>query len=71
MATAEHAPDTVMAFSVDTLSIAVSGRAVVVGIPAAVRESFLNGMWDATGLLLDRFDDVRAVAAELPYVKGF
>ena len=27
--------------------------------------------WDATGLLLDRFDEVRAVAAELPYVKGF
>ena len=31
-------------------------------IPSGVREALLNGHWDATGLLLDAFDDVRAVA---------
>ena len=40
-------------------------------MPAAVRESLLSGQWDATGLLLDQFDDVHKTAAALPYVKGF
>ncbi len=40
-------------------------------LPDAVREVFLSGSWDATGLLLDRFDEVEAVAKKLPYVSGF
>jgi hypothetical protein len=39
-------------------------------MPAAAREAFLDGSWDATGLLLERFDEVEAVAARLPYVSG-
>jgi hypothetical protein len=39
-------------------------------LPAAAREAFLDGSWDATGLLLERFEDVEAVAAKLPYVTG-
>jgi 3-isopropylmalate/(R)-2-methylmalate dehydratase small subunit len=39
-------------------------------LPAAARESFLDGTWDATGLLLDRFEEVEAVAKRLPYVSG-
>jgi hypothetical protein len=31
----------------------------------------MTGEWDATGLLLDRYDEVRAVAARLPYLRGF
>ena len=40
-------------------------------IPAAARESFLAGTWDATALLLDRFEDVERTARRLPYVAGF
>ena len=40
-------------------------------LPAAARESFLEGTWDATGLLLDRFEEVEAVAHRLPYVTGW
>ena len=40
-------------------------------MPPAARESFLNGTWDATGLLLDRFEEVEAVAKRLPYVNGW
>jgi hypothetical protein len=36
-----------------------------------MRESFLEGSWDATGLLLDRFEEVEAVAHQLPYVSGW
>jgi hypothetical protein len=32
-----------------------------------VLEAFATGAWDTTGMLLDRFDDVRATAKRLPY----
>ena len=39
-----------------------------INLPAAARDGFLDGTWDATGLLLDRYEEVEAVAARLPYV---
>jgi 3-isopropylmalate/(R)-2-methylmalate dehydratase small subunit len=39
-----------------------------IDMPAAARDGFLDGSWDATGLLLDRYEEVEAVAARLPYV---
>jgi 3-isopropylmalate/(R)-2-methylmalate dehydratase small subunit len=44
---------------------------LAVSLPAAARESFLEGTWDATALLLDRYEEVEAVAARLPYVSGW
>jgi len=32
-----------------------------------VLEAFATGAWDTTGMLLDRFDDVRDTAKRLPY----
>jgi len=40
-------------------------------LPAAVRDAFLSGQWNPTAMLLERFDEVRAVAHRLPYVSGF
>ncbi len=71
MAAAEGDPAARMVLSVDARSIGAGGRTVPLGMPAGVRESLLSGQWDATGLLLDRFDEVRRVAAGLPYVAGF
>ena len=71
MATAEADPDTPMSLGVRALSIAAAGRMVPLSIPPMVRESLLTGQWDATGLLLGGFEDVRRVASRLPYVKGF
>ena len=71
MATAEGDPATTMVFSVDAQSIEADGRTVPLGLRAADRDSLLTGQWDATGLLLDRFDDVRRVATSLPYAQGF
>jgi 3-isopropylmalate/(R)-2-methylmalate dehydratase small subunit len=42
-----------------------------VRLPRAAREAFLDGSWDATGLLLDKFEEVEAVARRLPYVSGW
>jgi 3-isopropylmalate/(R)-2-methylmalate dehydratase small subunit len=38
-------------------------------MPSAARDGFLDGSWDATGLLLDRYDEVEAVASRLPYMR--
>ncbi len=40
-------------------------------VSAALRDAFLSGQWNPTAMLLERFDEVRAVAARLPYIRGF
>lgn len=42
-----------------------------VSLPPKIREAFLSGAWDTTGMLLDRFEQVQATAERLPYVSGF
>jgi len=71
MRAVEQTPDLRLAFSVAESSVEAAGRVVPAGMPAAVREAFLDGQWDATGLLLDDFAAVRRVGAGLPYVAGF
>ena len=67
----EQTPATRLALRVDALLVETAQLSHPVFIPAAIQESFLTGQWDATGLLLDQFDQVRQVAAALPYVKGY
>jgi 3-isopropylmalate/(R)-2-methylmalate dehydratase small subunit len=40
-------------------------------LPVAVRDAFVSGQWNPTAMLLERFEEVQAVAARLPYIKGF
>jgi 3-isopropylmalate/(R)-2-methylmalate dehydratase small subunit len=42
-----------------------------VSVPANARDALVTGAWDTTGLLLERYGEVDAVAAKLPYVSGF
>jgi hypothetical protein len=44
---------------------------VEAALPPALRDGFLSGQWNPTATLLDRFDQVRAVATRLPYIRGF
>jgi len=67
----EQTPATRLSLRVDALLVETAQLSQPVLIPAAIQESFLTGQWDATGLLLDQFDQVRQVAAALPYVKGY
>ena len=71
MKTAEDDPATQMAVSVRDLSLTVKGRTASLRLPAAIRDAFLTGQWDATGLLLQRFEEVERVASRLPYPGGF
>jgi 3-isopropylmalate/(R)-2-methylmalate dehydratase small subunit len=65
----ERAPATELAVDLDAMTVKAGALSFPITLPAAAREAFLDGSWDATGLLLSDFDDVRAIAARLPYVQ--
>jgi len=67
----EQAPDTGIDASVDTGRIRAGGVEIQAALPPAARDAFLSGQWNPTAMLLDRFEAVGAVAAKLPYIKGF
>jgi 3-isopropylmalate/(R)-2-methylmalate dehydratase small subunit len=67
----QASPSTVIDIDLEGMTAVAAGFAVRLSLPPAAREAFLNGTWDATGLLLERFDDVEAVAARLPYITGW
>lgn len=63
-------PALVVDVDLERLVVRCAGREIAASIPAAARDGFRTGAWDATGLLLDRYEEVEAVAARLPYVSG-
>ena len=71
MSAVESQPDLEIAVSVGDLSVRVGDRNVPATMPPAARNVLLDGTWDATILLLENDDQVRAVAARLPYISGF
>lgn len=70
MAAVEQDPATEIVVDLSAMRVTAQGRAFELSLPATAREALLDGSWDATGLLLDEFDQVRAVATQLPYVSG-
>src|SRR5207244_13599596 len=67
----ESAPQTAIEADVATGRITAGPLSIVGTLPAALRDGFLSGQWNPTAMLLARFDEVRAVAARLPYIRGF
>lgn len=67
----EEAPETGVSVDLERLTMTFGGIARPVALPGTARESFLAGTWDATALLLDRFEEVENTARRLPYVSGF
>jgi len=64
----EQDPSVEIAVDLQAMKAIAGDRAFDITLPAPAREAFLDGSWDATGLLLENYDQVRAVAARLPYV---
>jgi 3-isopropylmalate/(R)-2-methylmalate dehydratase small subunit len=71
LALVEGAPSTVLALDIAGETISGGGVAARITLPPAARDSFLEGTWDATGMLLERFEEVEAVVASLPYITGW
>jgi len=68
---AEQSPDLAFVVDVKDLTVTAGDLRVRASMPSNAQTAFLDGVWDATALLLDRYEEVNAVAARLPYVRGF
>jgi 3-isopropylmalate/(R)-2-methylmalate dehydratase small subunit len=67
----ERAPATTIEANIQAGVVTAGALRMRVSLPPALVESFVTGQWNPTTMLLDRFDEVRAVAARLPYLNGF
>ena len=64
-----HDPALHVVVDLSELHVTAGTHRFSIGMPSAARDGFLDGTWDATGLLLGRYEEVEAVAARLPYVR--
>ena len=67
----EDHPETEISIDLAALQLRCGGVSAAISLPAAARESFLDGSWDATGILLDAADRVDATMQRLPYIRGW
>jgi 3-isopropylmalate/(R)-2-methylmalate dehydratase small subunit len=67
----EQTPGETISADVASGEISAGPLHFTAALPAALRDAFVSGQWNPTAMLLDRFDEVRAVAARLPYIVGF
>jgi 3-isopropylmalate/(R)-2-methylmalate dehydratase small subunit len=68
---AERQPGEALAIDLEPMTARAGDLCAPIDLPQPVREAFLDGTWDATGLLLEDFAAVREVASRLPYLRGF
>jgi 3-isopropylmalate/(R)-2-methylmalate dehydratase small subunit len=71
MAMVDRDPNVVLKVDLKGGTCQGNGLTVPVSIPDHVRDSLMTGAWDTTGLLLDKYEEVDAVASKLPYLAGF
>jgi len=67
----EATPEVEITADVATGIVAAGSLRVEATLPPALRDGFLSGQWNPTATLLREFDEVRAVASRLPYIRGF
>ena len=67
MELAEREPSTEFAVDLVAGTCRAGALTVPVALPPKMLEAFTTGAWDTTGMLLDRFDEVRATSNRLPY----
>jgi 3-isopropylmalate/(R)-2-methylmalate dehydratase small subunit len=71
MSLVEANANAMLAVDLKARTCQVEGTTIPVSIPDHVRDTLMTGAWDTTGLLLDNYEQVNAVAAKLPYLAGF
>ena len=67
----EKTPDVDISVDIETGKVAAGSLTFTAAMPTPLRDAFVQGKWDPTAMLLERFDEVRAVGKRLPYVSGF
>jgi 3-isopropylmalate/(R)-2-methylmalate dehydratase small subunit len=67
----ERTPDVEITLDVQSELVAAGSLREAARLPRALRDAFTSGQWNPTAMLLDRYDEVDAVAGRLPYLVGF
>jgi 3-isopropylmalate/(R)-2-methylmalate dehydratase small subunit len=67
----ERTPEVHITADVASGAITAGALRIDASVPSALRDAFVSGQWNPTAMLLDRFEDVQAVASRLPYIRGF
>jgi 3-isopropylmalate/(R)-2-methylmalate dehydratase small subunit len=71
MSMAEADPATEVAVDVAALTVSAGGVRMQATMPPAARDALTSGLWDGTGMLMQDFGAVKALAGRLPYVNGW
>jgi len=71
MSMAEADPGTDVAVDVAALTVSAGGVRMPATMPPAARDALTSGLWDGTGMLMQDFGAVKALAGRLPYVNGW
>ena len=64
----EHTPNLTIVGHLDSGVVTAGPLRTAASLPAPLRDAFVSGQWNPTAMLLDGFDEVRAVADRLPYL---
>ena len=67
----ERTPEVAIEADVQSGAITAGTLRIDATLPHALRDAFVSGQWNPTAMLLDRFEEVKAVAGRLPYIRGF
>jgi len=71
MAAIEDDPAHDIVIDVESRTATYRDRVYQVDMPSGVRTQLLGGTWDATRILLQAQDEIRATATRIPYVSNF
>ena len=67
----ESSPDVSIRADIQSGTITAGSLRIDASVPKALRDAFVSGQWNPTAMLLERFEEVKAVASRLPYIRGF
>jgi 3-isopropylmalate/(R)-2-methylmalate dehydratase small subunit len=69
MALADQSPSAELSVDIETRRVIAGDVTIPISIPDSARHALVSGEWDATGLLLDNYEEVEKVGKALPYVQ--
>ncbi len=71
MKAVESNPQIVFAVDLEAKTLSYGKRQIRFDIPDSYRRALITGSWDSTSMLRANLDNVKKVAAKLPYTTGF
>jgi 3-isopropylmalate/(R)-2-methylmalate dehydratase small subunit len=71
MAAVEQDPLTAVTVDLESMTVEGASLRLAAAMPPSARDALTSGLWDGTGMLLQNLDQVREVAARLPYTRAF